>query len=378
VIGGPVYDYLLRVGLIRFELPNLMRRIAAIIAITWIPLLVLSLKDALAYGHQVQVPLLYDFATYGRLVLCLPLLMIAEVVIDPSIRRAIKQFVSAGIIQEEGLPEFRGVLHRVQRLRDSKIPELMLLGLAFFPIFFFEREWTAAAASSWHSTSTGALTLPGWWYAVVSTPFLRFMIYRWVYRYFIWAVLLWKIGRLNLHLMATHPDRAAGLDFLSLTQRGFGIVFAALGCAFAGRIANSVLFEGKQIASFQVLMGGYIVLSLILGLLPLTLLSPRMQRVRKAGLLEYGRLANRYTESFDRKWVHPIEPASEQLLGTADLQSLADLGNSYSVIQDMSIAPITKRLVIFLAVQAALPLVPVIIVVTPTAELVNAIVKMVM
>jgi hypothetical protein len=125
-------------------------------------------------------------------------------------------------------------------------------------------------------------------------------------------------------------------------------------------------------------MGGYIVLSLILGLLPLTLLSPRMQRVRKAGLLEYGRLANRYTESFDRKWVHPIEPASEQLLGTADLQSLADLGNSYSVIQDMSIAPITKRLVIFLAVQAALPLVPVIIVVTPTAELVNAIVKMVM
>jgi len=378
VVGGPVYDYLLRIGLLRFELPNLMRRIGAIIAITWIPLLVLSLKDGLAFGHKVQVPLLYDFATYGRLILALPLLMIAEVVIDPSIRRAIKQFVSAGIVQEDGLPEFREVLHRTQRLRDSKIPELVLLAIAFFPTFFFEHEWTAAAVSSWHSTSTGALTLPGWWYAVVSAPFLRFMIYRWLYRYLIWSVLLWKIGRLKLHLMPTHPDRAAGLDFLSLTQRGFGIVFAALGCAFAGRIANSVLFEGRQIASFQVLMGGYIVLSLILGLLPLTLLSPRMQRVRKTGLLEYGKLANQYTESFDRKWVHPSEPASEALLGTADLQSLADLGNSYSVIQEMSIAPITKRLVIFLASQAALPLVPVIIMCTPTAELVNAIVKMVM
>jgi len=43
----------------------------------------------------------------------------------------------------------------------------------------------------------------------------------------------------------------------------------------------------------------------------------------------------------------------------------------------MSIAPITKGLVIKLAVLAAAPLLPVIVAVTPTSQIVNAILKMI-
>jgi hypothetical protein len=42
VVGGPVYDFLLRLGLVRFGLPNIVRRIVALIAVTWLPLLVLT------------------------------------------------------------------------------------------------------------------------------------------------------------------------------------------------------------------------------------------------------------------------------------------------------------------------------------------------
>src|SRR5215467_3632472 len=93
VVGGPVYDFLLRVGLVRIGLPNILRRIAALVALTWLPLLLLSLKDGFAFGHQVRIPLLYDFSMYGRFLLGLPLLMLAEIVIDPTIRRSVQEFV---------------------------------------------------------------------------------------------------------------------------------------------------------------------------------------------------------------------------------------------------------------------------------------------
>jgi len=376
VLGGPVYDFLQRVGMVRLKLPNIFRRIIAVIVITWVPLLLLSIKDGLVIAGPVKIPFLLDYSTYGRLLIGLPLLLVAEVVIDPAIRSAVKEFVDARLIQEKELPEFERVLHRAQKLRDSVIPELVLLLLAFFPVFLFQHEWQTGAISSWHSTPKG-LTAAGWWYAAVSTPFLRFFLYRWAFRYFIWTLLLWKLSRTPLHLIPTHPDRAAGLGFLSITQTRFGVLFCALGCSFAGHVANSVTHEGASLASFNILIAAFAVLCVIVGVCPLMLWVPKMARVRRTGLREYAAFSNQYTEEFDRKWIHFSEPPSEALLGSGDVQSLADLANSYQVIEEMSIAPITKGLVIKLAVLAGAPLIPVIVAVTPTSEIVNAILKMV-
>jgi len=75
--------------------------------------------------------------------------------------------------------------------------------------------------------------------------------------------------------------------------------------------------------------------------------------------------------------VHTTESPSEQLLGTADIQSLADLNSSYEAVAGMSIVPITKKLIVQLAFFAVLPLIPVAIYATPTATLVKAIMKMI-
>jgi hypothetical protein len=375
VLGGPLYDFLLRFGLVRLVLPNIVRRIAVLLALTWLPLLLLSLKDGFAFGNQVRIPLLYDFSMYGRFLLALPLLLIAEIVVDPAIRQTVEEFVNAGVVPAEELPEFVIVLERTQRLRDSWIPEGIIFVLAFFPVFLFQHEWARGAISSWHTTS-GGLTAAGLWYAMLSTPVLRFLVYRWIFRYFIWALLLWRVTRLHLILPPTHPDHAAGLNFLGLAQKHFGILFCALGCMFAGRMTNDMVFEGAPLASFRFLMLGLIAMSVILGILPLLLLAPKLSKVRKTGLLEYGKLARSYTQSFDQKWVHYVEPPTEPLLGTADLQSLADLGNSFALVEAMTIAPITKILLIQLTIQAALPLLPVIILGTPTPELMRAVMKM--
>jgi len=306
----------------------------------------------------------------------LPLLLYAETVIDPAIRLGIHEFVRAGIVTDEELPRLEDILRRAQRLRDSIIPEVILLISAFFPVFLFQHEWIAPVVSNWHTTGRG-LTAAGWCFAIFSSALLRFMIYRWAFHYIVWAVLLWRIGRLRLVLVPTHPDHAAGLGFLAISQKHFGILFCALACFFAGVVTNGMVFEGMPLSSFKFLMLGFVVLSVIIGVAPLTMLTPKLMQVRKEGHLEYGRLAHAYTESFDRKWVHYAERPPEELLGTSDIQSLADIGNSFGFVEHMRIAPISKRLVLQLGAQAGLPLIPVIIFGTPTAELVGAIMKMI-
>jgi hypothetical protein len=376
VVGGPVYDFFLRIGLIRRGLPNVRPRILAFVALTWLPLLVLSLKDGLALGDKVKIPLLVDFSTYGRLLFALPLLLIAEVVIDPGIRSAVGEFAEEEIVPEKELPSLEAVLHRVQRWRDSAIPELILFALAFFPVFMFQHEWKPGIVSTWHSTATG-FTAAGWWYVAFSAPLFRFILYRWIFRYFIWAVLLFRISRLRLRLLPTHPDRMAGLEFLSRVQSRFGILLCALGCAFAGNVANSIINEGAPLSAFKILAPAFVVLAALVGILPLVVWLPRMAHVHRVGLEEYGRLGSRYSRDFDHKWVHTTEPPSEPLLGTADIQSLADLNSSYEAVAEMSITPITKKLMVQLAILAALPLIPVAIYATPTATLVKAIMKMI-
>ena len=376
VIGGPVYDFLMRHGIVRLRLPNVMRRVGAFVAITWLPLFFLSLTGGVAFGDKVRIPLLYDFAVNGRLLLALPLMLLAEIVIDPAIRSAVQEFIQSGLVQETEFPGFETVLQKIQALRDSAIPDLAMLVLAFFPVFLFQHEWSLNAVSSWH-TNGQVLTTAGWWYATISAPLFRFLVYRWLFRYFVWALLLWKLSKVNLHLMPTHPDKVAGLGFLALSQAKTGILFCAFACGFAGNVANTMVHEAAPLASFKFLIGGFVALCLILGLLPMTLLAPKLMQVRRAGLRAYGRLGNQYTEAFDRKWVHTTEQPSEPLLGSGDIQSLADLGNSYTIVEEMRIAPITKRLVVQLAVQAFAPLIPVILLGTPTSELIKVILKMV-
>jgi hypothetical protein len=377
VVGGPVYDFLLRSRIVAQNLPNILRRVVALVVITWVPLLLLSIRDGVAFGNKVRVPFLYDFSAYGRFLLALPLLIIAEIVIDPGIRMVIAEITQGRFIRNADLPHFESILRTTQRWRDSAVPEIALLVFAFFPLFLFQREWSPGVVSSWHTTDRG-LTAAGWFFAVFSAPLLRFITYRWTFRYVVWASLLWRLGRMPLVLVPTHPDHDAGLNFLAIAQRRFGILFCALGCVFAGRVADTMVFESVPLSSFESLMGGFVVMSLVVALLPLALLAPKLRKVRVRGLLEYGRLANAYSESFDRKWVHPSQRVSEPLLGTSDIQSLADMANSFALVGSMSIVPITKRLILQLAAQTALPLLPLIVIGTPTSQLARAILKMIM
>jgi hypothetical protein len=91
-------------------------------------------------------------------------------------------------------------------------------------------------------------------------------------------------------------------------------------------------------------------------------------------LREYGRLVSRYVGEFDRKWVRGGAVAEEQLLGSGDIQSLADLGNSFQVIRDIRPVPFGRDTVLQVVFFTLMPVMPLVLTMIPLEELIKKLV----
>jgi AcrR family transcriptional regulator len=102
---------------------------------------------------------------------------------------------------------------------------------------------------------------------------------------------------------------------------------------------------------------------------PLLVFSPQLAQAKRIGNREYGALAERYVREFDAKWLRGGAPADAPLVGSSDIQSLADLANSFEVVRTMQIAPITRDALIRLVVATLAPVVPLALTMMPLEEL---------
>ena len=80
-------------------------------------------------------------------------------------------------------------------------------------------------------------------------------------------------------------------------------------------------------------------------------------------------LAQRYVREFETKWLRGKAPRDEPLLGSGDIQSLADLGSSLAVIRSMRTAPITRDSIVTLVLATLLPVAPLLLTMMPLEEL---------
>ena len=218
--------------------------------------------------------------------------------------------------------------------------------------------------------------LLGWWFNLVSTPFFRFILLRWLWRMCIWTSFLWRVSRINLYLVATHSDMAAGVRFLSVGQKAFSPVVFAGGTVIAAQVGNAIAYQGASLSSMKLPMIAYGVLAIIVLVVPVLVVVPVLIKTKKKALLEYGALVTIHNQLFDRKWIQKNQPADVVLLGNPDPSSLIDLGSSFLVVRQMGIVPIDKPTLVTLAVAAALPMLPLFLYVTPADALVRAVLKM--
>jgi len=304
--------------------------------VAWVPLLVLSTINGSAYGTQLQIPFLHDFAVNVRFLVALPILILAESSIDRKWRLLVLHFLRSGLVQEPELPSFEAVIRRVTRLRDSVLPEAIIAAVAYSSFLFgAHTEALMGSASNWHAPGLGSslgLSLAGWWFNIISAPFFRFLLLRWMWRMFLWALFLWHVSKIGLRLVATHTDLAAGLGFLSLGQKRFSPIVFAGGAVVASQVGNAIAYDGATLAGMKFVLIGYGVFAILLLVAPLLVTTPTLIKAKAQAVLSYGALVTSHNQSFATKWVDGYAPQGDEILGNHDPSSLIDLGSSFQVV----------------------------------------------
>ena len=373
VLGGPLFQLLRRAHLSDDALSLVRQRIAVMALFAWLPLLILSAFEGKASGGSVAIPFLQDIEVHMRFLLALPLLIAAEMLVHQRMRPLIKQFLERNLIPENALPRFHAAITSAFRLRNSLSAEVLLIAFVYLiGVLVVWRHYIALDAATWYATSASdgsKLSLAGIWFGYVSLPLFQFLLLRWYFRLFIWTRFLWQVSRIDLSLVPTHPDRVGGLGFLTNIAYAFVLLALAHGTLLAGALANRIFFVGATLPQFKFEIALVVIFMLCLALAPLLVFSPQLAQAKRIGSREYGTLAERYVREFDRKWLRGGAPADEALVGSGDIQSLADLGNSLEVIRSMRIAPVTRDAMVHLAAVTLLPIVPLALTMMPLEEL---------
>ena len=376
VLGGLTFKLLRRAHLIGNSLEFLRRRIVIITLVAWLPLLILASIGSFA-GSVSLVSFFSDIEVHVRFLVALPVLIGAELLVHSRIRPIMSSFVAKRIVLTENLPRYHGAIQSAIKLRNSIVLEIALL---LFVYTFGLWLWSIRIpleTPTWYGLPGGRwnLTRAGFWYVFVSIPILQFVLLRWYSRLFVWFRFLWQVSRIDLNLIPTNPDRCGGLGFLGKSAYAFGPVLFAQGAMLAGVIASRILYKGESFLSFKLQLLGFIAFFVIAILSPLLMFTPRMAQAKRTGLAEYGLLAQRYVEDFHQKWV--LGNPTEALLGAADIQSLADLGNSYALVRDMRLVPFGLEDISRLAAVTAAPLAPLLLTIFSAEDLITRIIKVV-
>ncbi len=375
MLGGPLYQALLRLRLLEPPIGLVGRRITVSVALTWLPLVVLSWAAGMAFGGT-KVPFFHDVDTHVRLLIALPMLLAAEPIVHERLMRAVREFTERGIVAEGEQKRFAAIIDDVMRLRNSMAIELVLLAAAIGVGYWIWREQFASRVGTWYLAPGGeALTLAGAWYAIVSLSLLRFVLFRWYFRLLLWYLFLWRVSRLPLRLNALHPDGAAGIGFLGGTLGAIAPVLVAQSAIVAGSLAGQLIYEGASLDAFRLEIGTSIVLLALIGIAPLVSFTPALIRVGRDGRREYGSLSMRYVEEFRHKWMQGGR--ADPLVGSSDIQSLADLGSAHERVGKSGAFPVSRQAIVRIVIVIALPFAPLALTKMPLNELISRVLKQV-
>ena len=223
-------------------------------AVTWLPLVLITLWHGTFFNQAIKMPLAYDFSEACRFLFVLPVLIVAEGIVEPWLA-VIAQ--CRRLTPEANTEKFNSYLATALRSRDSVPVELLLLLLAFIRPHLGDLV-LPTEITSWRSLTTTAGTVPTsafLYYLYVAKPLFAFLWFRWMWKFVIWSRLLIRISKLSLRVTPTHPDRMGGLGFIGNGQVLFAILYFAFAAQVACYVGEEIVFAGASLMSFKYLIG---------------------------------------------------------------------------------------------------------------------------
>ncbi len=376
--GGPLYSLLVKAGIARPGLAGIVLRILFFVCLTWVPLAAITIGSGTFFTTSLKVPFIFDFAEISRFLFVLPLLIAAEGIVEPWLGHVMAHCRT--LTAEADQEKFKQNIALSLRSRDSITIELLIVLLAFIRPHLGGLE-LSSSTSSWRTCTTAAGVEPTTaflWYLYIAKPLISLLWFRWLWKYIIWSQLLFRTSKLTLRVTPTHPDRMGGLGFIAVAQTRFAILYFAIATQVASYVGEEIVFEGAKLFSFKYLILTLVLVAPVIFLTPCLAFSGKLLKAKRKGLLEYGALADQYTKEFHEKWIEGKRSDNEVLMGSSDIRSLADLANSFTVVQTMKSAIISKTTIMTFALASLLPFAPLLLTVYPFDELLSRLVKMVL
>jgi hypothetical protein len=347
------------------------RRALFFALLCWLPIVVPASLAGRTFGGEISEPLLLHFAIHSRCLIAIPLFIIGESALL-RLELLIRHFVVSGLVGESSMPSFRSALNVADRLMNSWWVFAILVSLVAANVIFAVQQFEWLDEASWaidRDTDPVGLIFAGWWYLLVLRPIFSFLIGLWVWRIVVFGILLRRISKLDLDFVPVHPDRAGGLGFLSIAPQIFIPFVLGVSIVLASHFAHSVLYHGVHADSLRTPIGLYVMVALFLCLSPLLALTGKLIRLRRKALLDYGALAGRHGRLVDRRWIRGETIRDDALLNAPELGPVADVRTMHEAISAIQLTPIGRQTVITLFSAAALPMVPVLAIEIPVAEL---------
>jgi hypothetical protein len=361
------------------RVPQLLRRQAVIaVLLCWVPLAVLSFVQGHLLGG-IKLSFLRDIETHVRFLVSLPVLIMAEMVVHQRIRPMMKRFVERHLVTPQELPMYYAAMDAGVHFHDSVVAEIALLVFVYTGGMWIWRHQIAVDIASWYASSQGGqihLTMAGYWLAFVSVPVFQFILLRWYMQILIWFWFLLRVSRLKLHLLSLHPDRAGGLGFVGATSMACAPLLFAHSALLSGQIASRILYNGGSLFSSELTVVSYVLLSVLAALAPLFFFSPQLIRSKRRGLARYGNFASGFVADFEEKWLKG-EVNNVPMLASEDVQSLADLSNSFDIVREMRYVPISPHDIFLLFVVTMAPFLPLLLTIMPLEQLIIQAIKIV-
>jgi hypothetical protein len=356
--GGPFFELQRRFGLLHERSLKTGRRALLFVGLAWFVPLLLGLPRSFL-AADTPGSYLGDLGVWARFVAGIGAFVLAEQQVERGLRIKLGQFLKAPLIAPSSVAPFAEAVTTALARRDSRVAEATCLVLAIVAGVVAFANTHAATVSSWAvevSPDRNRLTLTAWWMVFVSQPLFVFLLLRGLWRHFVWAQLLRRIARLELRLVATHPDGNGGLAFLASYPNAYVLFIFGVSAAIGAAIAKHLLQESLTSTTFSIIAGGWLVVVLALFAYPLSAFSKPLAELKEKSLLMLGTQATRYHRLNERKILgtNVAAESADEVQQQAD--DIADPTKQFETTRKLSAMLLNRSAIVPVAAAALLPI----------------------
>jgi hypothetical protein len=379
VTGGPFHALMRRAGMLAADdLPS-ARAAWLVGAIAWLVGALLAMLQSWTAADPDLLAYFLDASPAAHALVALPVMIGIERSANGQLLSLLEHPLGHGLVPPSHEAAWREAVARADRRSGSALAEgfillvavAVCLALAAYTEMLGVDRWSRAGGRA-----GGPLSWAGAWTHVVVGALFVFLVLRWLLRFLVWSLLLWKLARMPLRLVASHPDRAAGLGFLAGYPTLFLGLVLGVGTAIGAKMLNSTVNGNATPEDLAAALAVWVAVVLVVFVGPVLFYAPRLAAFRNESLIEFGALGVRANRGLleairESSASGDLERTARDESSRNALNALNALNNLHDRVDSIQPLLVTRATLIQLAVFALLPMLPALAVHVPLSRLLD-------